>query len=224
MDNNITSTPNKTKASAFFGSVWFRCITVLLVLSVVLGGTLTVLNDVLYVSPSERTDRAIKKLYGEIPTYEIILDIDSQEEGVNKTAIEYNLDADPNVEGKINKIYNVSGENGEYDLLFQSVGFEGYKGGNITVWVKVKHSTDGKKNITKVLLQSYEKQTLMSKFSGAFYDNYLVDVTEAYKNGQRFTTQSGNGQFTNPNSGATYSASAANNAVNCVIAYIGGAN
>ena len=225
MDNDAKISSSKSKACAFFGSVWFRCITVLLVLSVILGGTLTILNDVLYVSPEERTDRAIKKLYdGNIPTYSVILDVDSAIDGVDKTAIEFNLDGDQNIEGKINKIYNISGENGEYDLLFQSVGFEGYKGGSITVWVKVKNTADGKKIVEQVLLQSYDKQTLMSKLNGTYYNKYLVDVTEAYKNGQFFTTENGKGQFTNAVSGATYSANAGNNAVNCVIAYIGGAN
>ena len=220
---NKNSAPLK-KSAAFFGSVWFRCITVLLVLSVVLGGTLTILNDVLYVSPQERTDRAIKKLYGNTPSYTVELDVDSVEDGVNKTAIEYNLDADQALEGKINKIYNVSGNDGEYDLLFQSVGYEGYKGGSITLWVKVKFASDGSKNIEQVLLQDYDKQTLMSKLNGSYYGKFLVDVTDAYKNGQSFTTDSGKEQFSNPVSGATYSANAGNNAVNCVIAYIGGAN
>lgn len=216
---------NKAKvpvAKAFFGSVWFRCISVLLVIAVLLSGALALLNDVLYVSAQERTDRAIKKIYGAIPVYTIELDIDSTEDSVNKTAIGYNFDADQEYEGYINKIYTVGDVNDEHDTLFQAVGFEGYKGGSITVWVKVKHTTDGKSSIEQVLLQSYDKQTLMSKLDGSYYGRFLVDVTDAYKNGQRFTTQSGNGEFTNPVSGATYSAKAGNNAVNCVVTYIGG--
>jgi hypothetical protein len=51
--------------SKFFKNTWVKCISVLLILSIVLGGTLAILNDVLYVSPEERTGRAIKKIYGE---------------------------------------------------------------------------------------------------------------------------------------------------------------
>ena len=56
----------------FIKSDWFRCIAVLLALAVVLGGTLAILNDVLYVSPEERTARAIKKIYGENKEYTIM--------------------------------------------------------------------------------------------------------------------------------------------------------
>ena len=62
----------------------------------------------------------------------------------------------------------------------------------------------------------------MSKLNSAFYNRFLVDVTNAYNDGNLFTTASGKGQFSNPVSGATYSANAGNNAVNCVVAYVGG--
>ncbi len=206
----------------FFKSTWFKCVTVLLAIAVVLGGTLAVLNDLLYVSPEERTDRAIKKIYGVIPEYNVELDIDSKVDGVNNNAIGYNLDSDDEYEGYINKIYTIGDLAGEHDTLFQAVGYEGYKGGSITVWVKVKHTVDREYKIEQVLLQSYDKQTLMSKLDGSYYNRFLVDVTDAYKNGENFTTNSGSGKFTNPVSGATYSATAGNNAVNCVIAYVGG--
>ena len=58
-------------------------------------------------------------------------------------------------------------------MLFQAVGFNGYKGGTITVWVKVAidKATD-KSNIEKVLLESYDKQTLMSKLNNDYYIYY----------------------------------------------------
>jgi len=52
------------KANKIFGSLWFKCIAVLLVISCVAGGLLAILNDVLYVSAEERSARAIKKIYG----------------------------------------------------------------------------------------------------------------------------------------------------------------
>ena len=210
------------KSASFFNSVWFKCVSVLLILTIVLSGALTMLNDVLYVSATERTDRALKKIYGVIPNYTTTLDVDSLEDQVNKSAIYYNLDSDDEFEGAINKIYVIGDENGEHDKLFQSVGFKGYKGGSITVWVRVKYLDDGSKKIEQVLLQEYDKQTLMSKLNSSYYNKFLVDITDAYKNGNAFTTESGKGQFTNPVSGATYSANAGNNAINCVIAYVGG--
>ena len=207
---------------SFFNSVWFRCISVLLFLTLFLSGILTTFNFLFYVSPQERTDRALKKIYGVVPNYTTLIDIDSKEDGVNTNAININLDADADFEGAINKIFVIGDENGEHDKLFQSVGFEGYKGGSITVWVRVKYLDNGSKKIEQVLLQEYDKQTLMSKLDSSFYNKYLIDITDAYKNGDAFTTESGKGEFTNPVSGATYSANASNNAVNCIIAYVGG--
>lgn len=207
---------------SFFNSVWFRCVSVLLFLTLFLSGILTTFNFLFYVSPQERTDRALKKIYGVVPNYTTLIDIDSKEDGVNTNAININLDADADYEGTINKIFVIGDENGEHDKLFQSVGFEGYKGGSITVWVRVKYLDNGSKKIEQVLLQEYDKQTLMSKLDSSFYNRYLIDITDAYKNGDAFTTQSGKGEFTNPVGGATYSANAGNNAVNCIIAYVGG--
>lgn len=192
-----------------FNNIWFRCISVLLVIAVVLGGLLAVLNDVLYVSPEERTGRAIKKIYGEVKDYSIELDIDN---GDNATEYDF---------GAVNKVYVVGDKTqGDYDTLLQVTGYQGYKGGTITLWVKVK-ITDGAQKIDKVILESYDKQTLMSKFDKNYYDTFLVDVTDAYKDGKAFTT-SGSGEFSNPMSGATYSATAAVNAVNSAIKYLGG--
>ena len=185
--------------SRFFKSTWFKCISVLLVLAVVLGGSLALLNDLLFVSPLERTNRAIKKIYGEEKPFSVVLDADNGD-----TAIE-------NEYGKINKIYIVGN-----DTLFQSVGYEGYKNGTITLWIQVSDS-----NINKIILESYDKQTLMSKLGGSFYDNFLVDVTEAYNNGDFFSSTDSSAVNYNPVSGATKSANAGCNAVNCVIKYLG---
>ena len=61
----------------------------------------------------------------------------------------------------------------------------------------------------------------MSKLTSSFYGNYnLTDVTSAYESGELFTTDV-NAPNSNPITGATKSANAANNAVNCVISYLG---
>ena len=197
--------------SKLFKNVWFKSISVLLIISVVLGGLLAILSDVLYVSPAERTGRAVKKIYGEEKSYTVTLDIDGE---TPNQPIEYSF-------GKINKIYTVGNtSDSSYDILFQTVGFEGYKNGTITVWVKAS-VTDGKYSIEQVLLESFDKQTLMSKLGGDYYAKFkLIDVTSAYENGEYFST-SESSTLSNPVSGATYSANAGNNAVNCVIKYLG---
>ena len=195
-------------------STFVKCASLLLVLMVVFGGTLAFLNDLWYVSPETRTARAIQKVYGEMVEFNTIFDIDNQNYN-DQSLTESELPMIISSNGRINKIYSIGN-----DTLFQATGYQGYKGGSITLWVKVI-SNQGRLVIDKVLLENFDKQTLMSKLDGNYYGNFLVDITDAYSLGQGFTTSSNNGEFSNPVSGATYSANAANNAVNCVINYFG---
>lgn len=200
--------------SKLFKNTWFRCIAVLLTLSIVLGGTLAVLNDVLYVSPSERTLRAVKKIYGQTVEYQTILDVDDAER-TDTSLVFVNENGDEI--GSINKVYKV-----DSDTLFQVTGYNGYKGGTITVWVKVIENSSGHKLIDKIVLESYTKQTLMSKLSSAFYSGFYIDITESYQNGDFFTANSKEDGIKNPITGATKSANAVVGAVNCVVKYVGG--
>lgn len=188
-----------------FKNVWFRCIFTLLIIAVISGGLLSVLNDVLYVSSEERTERAIAKIYGEKVTVdEIVLDASADEDKIT-----YDF-------GSINKIYKIGN-----DVLFQSTGFNGYKNGTVTLWIKVTES-NGIYSLNKIVLEDYTKQTLMSKFGADYYDGFvLTDVTAAYKNGEGLFSTSTENENHNPNTGATYSATAHCNAVNCVIKYLG---
>ncbi len=200
--------------SKFFKSTWFKCISVLLALAVILGGTLAILNDVLYVSDTERTQRALKKIYGvEVNNYSTVLDTSliNQETGENFPPIIYtNL-------GEINKIFTI-----EQDTLFQTTGYNGYKGGTVTLWIKVITTESGSKIIDKVILEDSKKQSLISYLSSSptYFNNFLVDITETYENGE-FTSDSKyrDQPNYNPVSGATYSAIAGCNAVNCVMEY-----
>ena len=193
----------------FLHSVWFRCISVLLIISVISGGLLAVLNDILYVTAAERTARAVAKIYGKtIPVEEenIILDVDSENPD-KTTPIEYEF-------GRIDKIFIIND-----DLLFQTVGYNGYKNGTVTLWIKVILQ-DGVYKTDKIILESYKKQTLMSKFGDSYFEGFkLTDITESYENGDYFTSETG--VNSNPNTGATLSANACCNAVNCVIKYMG---
>ena len=187
-------------------SPWFKCITCLFLIAVISGALLALLNDVLAVSPEMRTSRAITKIYGEEKEYATVLDVDNGYEPIIYDGV-----------GSVNKVYSVSG-----DLLFQTTGYQGYKNGTITLWIKTI-KTNEKYSIDKILLQSFEKQTLMSKLTGEYYGKFnLMDVTETYASGNLFSATDKNAEHYNPVSGATYSATAACNAVNCVIRYLGG--
>ncbi len=201
--------------SKLFNSIWFKCISFLLALVIVLGGTLAILNDVLYVEDAERTARAIKKIYGtEITDYGTTLDtslkMENSDEYQKPIEIKEYVSPEEQVAeqksiGQINKIYTIG-----TDTLLQATGFNGYKGGTITLWVKVVTSETGSKVIEKIVVESYDKQTLMSKFDASYAEKFYVDV------------QTVGEDFTVPNSGATYSATAYNNAVKCVIEYFKG--
>lgn len=191
-----------------FSNIWFKCISVLLIIALISGGVLALLNDLLFVSPLERSMRAIKKIYGEEKEFSTLIDTDSDDETIN-SPIEFEE------YGTINKIYKVQNGNTS-DLLFRTTGIGGYKNGTITLWVQVVYQNNQEK-IQKVILEGFEKQTLMSKLDGSFYDNYLIDIPDDY-----FVENKDEQGLLNPVSGATYSATASNNAVNCVIAYLRG--
>ena len=194
----------------FYQTVWFKCIACLLAIAVISGALLATLNVVLAVSPETRTMRAITKIYGEEKEYATILDVDSDKTEINAPIVFDGV-------GQIDKIYKVS-----EDLLFRTTGYEGYKNGTVTLWIKAVNGGE-KYSIEKVLLENSEKQTLMSKLSNEFYGGFnLTDVTETYLNGDFFSATDKNTENFNPVSGATYSATAACNAVNCVIRYLGG--
>ena len=179
----------------FFKSQAFKCIIVLLVIALIAGGLLAILNDVLAVSDEERTMRAIEKVYGQKMKYE---------------DVEFSAEELTNDYGSISKVYLL--ENGNY--LVQSTGSNGYKGGTITVWVVLKADADGNfGGIEKVVLESYEKQTLMSKLTYDVYSAHNDEVT-----GDVYFTTGGDG-IKVVVSGATYSTNALNNAVDCALKF-----
>lgn len=206
-------------------SVWFRCITTLLVIILFSGVSISILSDVLYVSPQERTDRGIVKVYGSLVKYDTVFDIDNEKFN-DDTLTEEQKSLIIYQTGRINKIYTVGDTwSNSYEYLFQSIGYNGFKNGTVTVWVKVLY-TSGTYSITQVLLESNKNQSLINNLGGDYYSNFeLEDVTLSWKNGEFFTANKSdkNSVNYNPVSGATYSANAGNNAVNCVINYIGGA-
>lgn len=186
----------------FFSSTWFKCITVLLAISLIAGGLLAILNDLLYVPAEERTMRAIKKIYGEEKEYSVILDIDSNDENKNEAIScgDY---------GVIEKIFKIGD-----DLLFRATGNQGYKNGTITLWIQVNNTPEATK-IEKIILESFTKQTLMSKLGGEYYDGFSGEIDNYFTTNEKDPDKN-----YAPVSGATKSATAACNAVNCVIYFL----
>lgn len=192
-----------------FSAVWFKCIAVLLCIALISGGLLAVLNDVLAVPASERTMRAIKKIYGEEKECKVVIDTDGEDESKKETVVCENY-------GTISKIFVVGDENSnKFDYLFYATGNNGYKNGTISLWVRVSVNS-GECKIEKVLLGDFTKQTLMSKLGSEYYDGFTGGTGEYY------SAVIEDGKTYAPVSGATKSATAASNAVNCVIYWLRG--
>jgi hypothetical protein len=184
----------------FFEKGSLKCVIVLLVLMLVSGGLLSILNDLLYVSEAEALQRALTKIYGS----EVTATISDEDITNNDTSI-------------INKIYNIEDGN----KLFNVTGLKGYKGGTITLWVVVEYKNDKPVGISKVELDTFDKQTRMGDFKQSFYNGY-TDITKDWLNGTGvFASKPTNsGDIQNIVTGATYSSNAANNAVNGVLAHL----
>ncbi len=138
------------KGREFFSSASFKSIVVLILIAVVLGGALSILNDVLYVSAEEEVNRAIKKIYGREIGWE-----------------EKELDPE---------FYLL--EDGNY--LVQSTGADGYKKGTVTLWVVLSFDGGQLKGIEKISYAGNQSQSLMSKFGDEQYKKYLEDFDGGY--------------------------------------------
>ncbi len=203
---------------SFFKNTWFKCIACLLSIFLIAGGGLAILSNVLAVSPEERTARALSKIYDtavSVDNDDILVDVDSNDSSKNS--------AYSTPYGNINKIFKVDQnvEDNSFDMVFQATGNNGYKGGTITLWIKVVYLDNKPQQIDKVILESNKKQTLMSKLTNDFYNKFnLTDVTAEYNQGKFFTANNNDQEnIKNPVSGATMSANAGCNAVNCVLYY-----
>ncbi len=204
-----------------FKSIWFKCISCLLAILLVSGASITVLSNVLYVTPEVRTQRGIIKVYGELVDYETIFDIDNAQFN-DDTLTEEEKAVIITDDGRINKIFIVGDKQSEkYELLFQSIGYKGFKNGTVTVWSRVV-CENGTYTLEQVILSSNTSQSLINNLDGKFFSKYHVnDLLQNFKDKLFTTDKTADGQINfNPSSGATYSATASNNAVNCVVKYI----
>ncbi len=185
----------------FLKSKTFRCILVLLCIALVSGGLLSILNDVLFVSDEEKTMRAIKAVYGQAMEFTDL----SEELG----------EAAFNNYGTVDSLYLLA--DGNY--LMKTTGKDGYKKGTVSLYIVAEFSQGEFIGLKKVVLESYEKQTLMSQFSSKFYEVYSENDNFVVEGGY-FTISSNTEDIQNLSSGATYSSNALNNAVNCGLYYV----
>jgi Na+-translocating ferredoxin:NAD+ oxidoreductase RnfG subunit len=196
----------------FFKSAYFKCAVTLLAIILLSGISISILSDVLYVSSEERTGRALQKIYGRALSsseYHVVLDSENGDK------------AESYAFGEIEKIFRVGDENAKHDMIFKTTGKEGYKGGTVTLWIKV--IVDGNNlKIDKVVIDGNTKQTLMSKLGDSYLKGFYIDISNNYST--YFSAYQEEDTKRNPVTGASMSAQAGCNAVNCVIEYLKGDN
>lgn len=188
------------KLKDFFKGITFRCIVVLLCIALVSGGLLSILNDVLAVGEEEKLQRVIDKLY--------------DDPDVTATVYELSEEEAENSYGTINAVYEVSDGN----LIVNSTGAGGYKGGTVTVWTVVLIDNGSFAGIQSVSIDSYDKQTLMSQLNSKFISVYSAN-NDALVEGVYFSTAEDGESITSISTGATMSSNATNNAVNAAIKF-----
>lgn len=191
----------------------FKCVVVLVLITVLMCGLLAVLNDVLYVTPEERLNRAVESVYGK--------SVDAEELTIDNERAETTM-------GRVEKLYAFTDEGVYYELM-QTTGLNGYKNGTVTMWVLVRFEGDVPVAIRNVQVDSNEKQTLMSSFGSDFYQKYTSLKRDQLENGTLFKTGTSYddeaipaSSVTQVVSGATRSSNAMNNAVNTAILYYWG--
>lgn len=204
------------KAKEFFRSNSFRCIIVLLVITILCGVILALCNDLFYVSDREMFERSIVKIYDGDAAALIDLIPDDAEEIKYTT---YNceaviLDAHKSPDGKT--------------WLVKSKGNKcGYQSGSVTLWVNMSVEGGELTSINKIIVFSYDSsQTLI----GSINETYLAQ----YSSEKYSDVVTGGGHFSNVKmsadettdanemvaSGATFTSKAVNAAVNGAMDYV----
>lgn len=140
----------------FFKSNVFKCLATLLCVLLISGIFLTIMNALLAVTPEEKFQRAISKIYGK---------------NVETTAVAV---ADYNSNATIEEAYRV--EDGNY--LVKSTGKGGYENGTVTCWVVVEFKNGAVSGIGKVVIDSNKNQSYIDRVT----EKALNQFSELYEN------------------------------------------
>lgn len=198
----------------FFKSAYFKCAVTLLAIILISGISISVLSDVLFVTSEERTGRALQKIYGRTLSPTEYHDVLEEENGGKAESYAF---------GQIEEIFRVGEKDQKHEMIFKTTGKEGYKGGTVTLWIKVGVDGDNLE-IQKVIIDGNTKQTLMSKLGDSYLKGFegFIDISHNYST--YFSAYQKENTKRNPVTGASMSAQAGCNAVNCVIEYLKGDN
>lgn len=203
-DNDNSTQPKDGKkpfsAKAFFKSNAFKCIYVLLAIVLVCGILLALCNDLFYISPEERLDRVLSKIYPDGKVEEIIYNED------NPTELETEFSS-----GAIVAAYKM--DDGNY--LINSYGTGGY-GGNVYMWVVFEMDNGSIGGIGNIALDKTDGETFLDRLQPGEYEWF----SDNYKDGESFVVS----DYTSNTIGTAASASmtrrAITNAVNTALEFV----
>lgn len=184
-------------AKQFFKSTAFKCIAVLLTIILVCGILLTVFNSLFYVTPQEKFDRAIKKIYGKsVQTEEIVITDDM----TTKFSNSY-----------VSEAYKVK-DDGNY--LIKSTGKQGF-GGDVTCWVVVRMDGDTVAGAGNIAIDKASGESYVSKIDASELAQFSkIEYSEG------FEYELGLGGKDYIATGASYTMRAISNAVNGAIEFV----
>lgn len=149
----------------FIKSAAFKCVTALLTVLLICGVFLTIMNGLLAVSPEERFERAIMKIYGKsVPATAVAVE-------------DYNSNA------TINEAYKM----GDGNYLVKSTGKGGFSGGTVTCWVVIEVKGGAISGVGKVIIDSNVGQSYINYIN----DKFLTAFTTNYEDGAYFTPAEG---------------------------------
>jgi hypothetical protein len=185
------------KAKDFFKSTAFKCLAVLLAITLICSVFLTLCNALLLVSEEEQFQRALSKVYGKtVDTTTINLD-DYQTSFDNASIVE---------------AYKVN-DDGNY--LIKSSGAQGY-GGNVICWVVVEmENANTIKGVGKVVISEASGESYIANIK----DKHLETFSQLeYSDDKVYALGIGGDDYIK--TGASYSMRAISNAVNGAISFV----
>lgn len=189
-------------AKQFFKSTAFKCIAVLLSIILVCGILLTVFNSLFYVTPQEKFDRAIKKIYGKsVQTEELVI----TDEMTTKFSSSY-----------VSEAYKVI-DDGNY--LIKSTGKQGF-GGDVTCWVVVRMDGDTVAGAGNIAIDKASGESYVSKIDSSELAQFSkIEYSEGFEYELGYDKKGQNGKDYIA-TGASYTMRAISNAVNGAIEFV----
>ncbi len=236
------------KTKDFFKSNSFKCILVLLIITLVCGAVIAACAVLFRVSDEERLNRSLAKIYGsveDIPKYSEItvrksdggeLEGDAKSRSITLFHDSQGFYPDDPAELAKPEQERMS----SYTAVIQQVIMDetgkclvksrgkgcGFTGGSVTVWVMFAIG-DGVEKIEKAVYVNNEtdsSQTLIGQFGDAFFAEYTTDeATAVVTGGGYFVTGKmsvGGDNIEVISSGATYTSTAMDVAVNGALYYV----